>query len=126
MDDYKVIDALYMSALKSLLGVRKQTPNDIVLTECGMPTLKERVRLRQQKFIKSKLTDPEEPLTIVYMLCQQNNTNAYRNLRKVMEYNFDAKERRHQAMRECTKTKTVTYRNINPSFSVHSMYVHFY
>ena len=122
VDDYKVIDALYMSALKSMLGVRKQTPNDIVLTECGLPTLKERVRRRQQNFIKSKLTDPEEPLTIVYMLCQQNNTNAYRNLRKVMEYEFDAKERRHQAMRECTKTKTVTYRNINPSFSVHSMY----
>ena len=40
----------------------------------------------------------------------------------VMEYGFDAEERRHRAMRECTKTKTVTYRNINPTLSVHNMY----
>ena len=39
-----------------------------------------------------------------------------------MEYGFDAEERRHRAMRECTKTKTVTYRNINPTLSVHNMY----
>lgn len=35
-DDYKAIETLYMNALKSLLGVRKQTPNQIVLTECGV------------------------------------------------------------------------------------------
>ena len=121
-EDYHVIETMYMSALKTLLGVRKQTPNDIVLTECGVPTLKERVRVKQQNFIKSKLTDPEEPLTIVYNLCEQNETNAYRNLKKALEFNCDAEERRHIAMRESTKTKTVTYRKINPSFCVHSMY----
>ena len=67
VEDYKVIEVLYMSTLKALLGIRKQTPNDVVLTECGVP--KERVRKRQQSFIKSKLSDPEEPLIIVYKLC---------------------------------------------------------
>ena len=122
VEDYKVIEVLYMSALKALLGVRKQTPNDVVLTECGVPSLKERVRKRQQAFIKSKLSDPEEPLTIVYKLCERNNTRAFRSLQRAMEFTCDASERRHQSMRESEKTKIVTYSKINPSFSVHSMY----
>ena len=78
--------------------------------------------MKQQKFISSKLSDPEEPLTIVYKFCEQNNTIAYRNLRKAVEYSCNAEERRHVAMRESAKTKTVTYRLINPLFSVHDMY----
>ena len=75
--------------------IRKQTPNDIVLTECGVPTLKERVRLKQQNFLKSKLTDPDEPLAIVYRLCEQNDLNAYRNLQKAIEFNSDSEKERH-------------------------------
>ena len=121
-EDYHVIDAMYMNAIKALLGVRKQTPNDVVLTECGVSTLKERIRTRQQNFINSKLIDPEEPLTIVYNLCLQNNTAAFRCLQRALEFSCDASDRRHQSMLESTKTKTVTYKSINPSFSVHSMY----
>ena len=121
-EDYHVVETMYMSAVKALLGVRKQTPNDVVLTECGVHTLKELVRTRQQKFLSSKLSDPDEPLTIVYKLCQENNTAAFRSLKSAMDFTCDASERRHQSMRESTKTKTITYRNINPSFTVHSMY----
>ena len=120
-EDYKAIESLYMSALKSLLGVRKQTPNDIVLTECGVPEIKNRIRTCQQNFIKSKLTDSEEPLTIVYKLCEENNTKAFRCLQRAMEFTGGT-ALRHEVMQGSTKTKTVTYRNINPSLSVHGMY----
>ena len=71
----------------------------MVLTECGgVPTLKERIHKRQQTFINSKLSDPEEQLTIVYnKLCQQNNTGAFRSLQRAMEFTCDASEERHQS-----------------------------
>ena len=121
-EDYKSIELQYMRALRALLGVRKQTPNQVVLTECGMIELKELVRKCQQRFINSKLIDPEEPLSKIYRLCQQNNTNAFRCLQRAKEFVFDAEARRKQAMNSSGKTRTVTYRNINPQFSVHSMY----
>ena len=69
-EDYKSIELQYMRALRALLGVRKQTPNQVVLTECGMIELKELVRKCQQRFINSKLVDPEEPLSKIYRLSQ--------------------------------------------------------
>ena len=121
-EDYKAIEVMYMSALKSLLGVRKQTPNQTVLTECGVPELKEVIRRKQLNFINSKLSDPEEPLTKVYKLCQREDTGAYRYIQRFREYVFDAAERRIESMRNSTRTKTKTYMTINPSFAVHPMY----
>jgi hypothetical protein len=121
-EDYKAIEVLYMSALKSLLGVRKQTPNQTVLTECGVPELKEVVRKHQRNFINSKLSDPEEPLTKVFELCQRNDTAAFRFIQRVREYVFDATERRMESMRNSARTKTKTYLEINPSCAVHKMY----
>ena len=121
-EDYKAIEVLYMSALKSLLGVRKQTPNRTVLTECGMPEVKELVRKYQQNFIKSKLNDPEEPLTKVYEFCRLKDTAAFRFLQRAREHVFDAAERRIESMRNSAKTKTKTYLMMNPSCSVHQMY----
>ena len=51
-----------MNALKSLLGVRKQTRNEIVLTEGGMTEVKNLMRKCQKKIINKKLIDPEIPL----------------------------------------------------------------
>jgi ribosomal protein L31 len=121
-EDYKPIEVSYMSALKSLLGVRKQTPNQVVLTECGVIELKEAVRKHQQNFINSKLSDPEEPLTKVFELCRRGDTAAFRYIQRIRGYVFDATERRIESMRNSTKTKTKTYMTINPSCSVHPMY----
>ena len=49
----------------------------------SVPSLKEKVQMKQQNFISSKLVDPEEPLRIVYKVCQENNTSAYKNFQKV-------------------------------------------
>ena len=45
----KEIERLYHSAIKSLLGVRDTTRNDIILIECGMTKIDE--------FIRKKLLD---------------------------------------------------------------------
>ena len=40
--------------------------NDVVLIECGVPSLKERAGKRQHRFIKSKLNYPNDPLAVVH------------------------------------------------------------
>ena len=38
--DLKCVQSTYRATLKQLLGVRKSTPTDCLLIECGMPTAK--------------------------------------------------------------------------------------
>ena len=48
----KVIGRLYMSLVKSLLGVRISTPNDLCLIELGYPTVKGRIQQAQSRFFR--------------------------------------------------------------------------
>ena len=75
-ENLKSIESLYMGALKSLLGVRKQTPNNIVLIEAGADPLKDKVWKQQKNFLQKKLQDVDEPLTKVYRLCERENTKG--------------------------------------------------
>ena len=50
-DNLKSVESLYMGAIKSLPGVRRQTPNNIVLIEAGTACLKDRVLKQQKKFL---------------------------------------------------------------------------
>ena len=45
-NNVKEVERLYYSAIKSLLGVRDTTGNDVILIECGMPTIDELIRKR--------------------------------------------------------------------------------
>ena len=76
-EKFKKIDSLYMSAVKSLLGVRSQTRNDVVLVEGGFNNVAKIVNERRCKFLEKKLTDPDEPLTIIYNMCKSVNTRGY-------------------------------------------------
>ena len=75
-DNLKSVESLYMGAVKSLLGVRKQTPNNIVLIEAGAACVKDRVWRQQKNFLSKKLQDVDEPLTKVFRLCQRENTKG--------------------------------------------------
>ena len=81
-----------MGALKSLLGVRKQTPNNIVLIEAGADPLKDKVWKQQKNFLQKKLQDVDEPLTKVYRLCERENTKGYRHLQKVLNFEYKGLE----------------------------------
>ena len=84
------IQSLYMGALKSLLGVRLQTTNNIVLIEAGAAPLKDRVWKQQKNFLKKKLLDVDEPLTKVYRLCERGNTKGYNYVQRVMNFKYEA------------------------------------
>ena len=48
----KAIGRLYMSLLKSLLGVRISTPNDLCLIELGYPIVKGRIQQVHSRFFR--------------------------------------------------------------------------
>ena len=84
IENFKCMETLYLSAIKGLLGVRKQTPNDIVLLESGIPILKSRILNQRKNFLLKKLKDDEEPLTKVFKMCQQANTKGYKVLQRTL------------------------------------------
>ena len=104
-ENVKAIDKQYISAMKSLLGVRKQISNEVVLTELGAEDLRDRIHKSRKNFIKSKLSDPDEPLSIVYRLCERNNTKGYRMLQHALHSPCSATERRIQTIRDSSQTK---------------------
>ena len=59
----------------------------------------------------------------VYNICQRRNTTAFRKIQHLREYDFNNTiEIRKETMRNSTKTKTMTYMNINPTLAIHEMY----
>ena len=67
---------MYTSAMKSLLRVRKQISKEVVMSELEAKNLRDRIQNFRKKF-KSKLCDPDEPLTIAYELCERSNASAF-------------------------------------------------
>ena len=123
IENLKPIETLYIDGAKALLGVRKTTPNEIVLAECGLPDIMDITDKRLRKFIGKKLIDPEEPLTIVYNICRDRNTKGFRILKKKSQpSSYDSIENRKANLRSKTGTKYETYRMINPSLSVIDLY----
>ena len=78
----RVMESLYMSAIKALLGVRQSTPNTICLIEAGMLRLKTLVMHRQKIFyeymlkFRSGMTD--DPLIFALELTKMNNLRTQR------------------------------------------------
>ena len=54
-DSMKQMEQMYISALKSLLGVRETTRTDVVLLETGMPTLQEMIKRRSTAFMENNI-----------------------------------------------------------------------
>ena len=124
-ENLKQMEKLYISALKSLLGVRETTRTDVVLLETGMPTLQELIKKRSAAFIKKNVNDrsDETPLVKIFKMCEEKETGGYlyikRNLdNPVEEYLVDVK----QTMLAATTSKALKYKEINPNFNVHGVY----
>ena len=122
-ENLKCIEGLYMGALKSLLGVRKQTPNNIVLLEAGADDVKDKIMKQQKNFLKKKLQDENEPLTKAYRLCERENTKGYRYLQRVMNFEYKPLENiRASVIGNTTSTKLITYKTLNPELSLNEVY----
>ena len=120
-----------MNIVKTLLGVRKTTPNDTCLVEVGLPTAKAYVQNAQLKYFNRVLdtrTSPDDPLAIVLKLCRDAKTPCARYLDSlvtkteiIVQDSNETKERIRQAGPE--KTKIRSYLELNPDLVVSSIYL---
>ena len=115
--------------MKALLGVRAPTPNDTCLIEMGLPSVTARVKAAQQKFIRKLIQERQRltdgPFMAVWNLCSEANTKGACYLRDILLHvdhiELDLESCRQKILNS-TRTKSLTYVNLNPELSVHRMY----
>ena len=121
----KEVEKAYISAVKSLLGVRATTRSDTIMIECGMPSISERIAKRTAAFLKKKLLGnrPEgTPLQKIYEICEAKQTRGYRFLHGLLVPTAARPSLTEKFANE-QGTKAATYRSMNPELKVHPVYL---
>ena len=121
---------MYMKAIKMLLGVRHSTTNELCLIELGFPSLEATIRHRQRRFFermrneRSEMTD--DPLMFALQLTESDNKVLHQYITGVLEEAGDIIEndvaKRKEGISISERTKTVAYRQMNPTLCVHPIY----
>ena len=124
----KAIGRLYMSLVKSLLGVRISTPNDLCLIELGYPTVKGRIQQAQSRFSRKIIREREGMLDLFaqeWKLCLHSQTRAAKYVTELLTesdiVNRDMNDAKRRVINN-TGSKFRTYMNINPELSPHQIY----
>lgn len=128
--DLKPIVKLYNWCLKQLLGVRKNTCNDVCYAESGFPPLHDLVRHKQHKFFckmwQERLEYQDDPLLYIINKVKNNNTVTGRLLINYINNDVvdlcEAKQKVINGISESNSSRRLTYKDINPSFTVHEIY----
>ena len=123
------LEHLYLKGIKCLLGVRSQVTTDVVLLESGYPSLRALIKSKQKAFFKNMIDERkdmmDDPFMHVVRITQVHNRkmNAYLQALHNCD-DFIAKDRceRIERVRASERTKSATYRFINPTMDVHSIY----
>ena len=126
----KAISTMYMKSIKMLLGVRNQTTNDVCLIESGYPSLEALVQSRQKIFLQKKICErvdmEDDPLIFALHLTRSDNPVMTKYIDTLLNEQGDIIEmditRRKERIKSSERSKMVSYRNINPTFEIHSIY----
>jgi hypothetical protein len=119
---------LYMSAVKSLLGVRKTTSNDLCLVELGIPPIETLVQDCQRKLFSQLLRDREhmtdDPFWHIWILARNANTPCAKHVIRILEGGQDRLNEIKRNIQQSDKTRSVTYvSQMNPTLDIHNMYM---
>ena len=111
------------------MGVRPQTPTDVILLESGYPSLRALIKLRQKLFFEKLMNSREnvhgDPFMHAIKLTGTNNpmVDAYIESLGDLDTFIEAdKLARINRERSSNQTKSVTYNMVNPMFDIHSIY----
>ena len=127
----KMVETIYMKAVKALLGVRITTPNALCLIEGGLRPLCAIVKSRQNKFIKKMLASrsdlSDDPFMHVFGITRDMNKPMWRYIESVNNTDdvvADAIEniKNNIENQPPTATKFATYKTLNPDLSTHKLY----
>ena len=123
------IEQLYLKGLKMLLGVRSQTTTDVILLESGYPSLRALVKSRQKAFFKKMVEERDnmldDPFMHVLRITKAKNkkmSSYLESLRKCDDFIERDRVERIERVRSSERTKSITYRSINPEMDVHPIY----
>ena len=124
------LKAMYMKAVKMLLGVRQSTTNDACLIEAGYPSLEALVRNRQKRFLEKMMEDRRElnddPLMFSLKITAQDNPHTNKYIKELLDEPVDMIERDLSKIKArisaSKRIKAVTYCVHNPDLSIHPVY----
>ena len=126
----QVVEKLYISAIKCLLGVRRTTVNDLCLIELGMSPLPGLVRQRQYNFLNKAISErrgeQQDPLMFAVYLTSLYNSKFSRHVDSILatsDHIGAAKSVLRHRLGVSNRSKFVTHRTINPSCDVHPVYL---
>lgn len=129
--DLKPMVKLYNWCLKTLLGVRRSTCNDVCYVESGYPPLGELVRHKQHKFFRTMWRErsglDDDPLMFIIGLVTNANTVTGRCVRGFLLHDPGKLDGvRHDLIDgiiNSNSSRRITYKNlISNDFSIHHVY----
>lgn len=128
--DTKPVIKLYHWAMKTLLGVRKNTSNLVCYAELGYPTLSDLLQHKQHKFLhklwqeRSGMAD--DPFCLVVSSVRTIRTQVAKIVNKYTRDNVSNLSvlvgNVHRAIMTSQTSRCIVYRGINPSMAVHEVY----
>lgn len=120
------IASLAVSTLKELLGVRQQTPNNLVIVEAGLPHIADIVESRQINFLRKLRAAPHfnnSPAQLAIQLANEVRSPASNYLAALP---LVPSTRHYQSVKAAVSsnlgTRCTTYRQINPALTQHAVY----
>ena len=126
----KTVEQLYQHTLKDLIGVRYQTPSDLVYVETGIPPLAAFVAQRQRSFLTKLQASPHfdgSPVQKALDLaceheCPMNMYIQNLLISPQLSSPTAALSEVKARISEATTSRAVTYKDINPSLEVQPVY----
>ena len=127
----KMVETMYMKAVKALLGVRITTPNDLCLIEAGLRPLTAIVKTRQNKFfakmLEARADMTDDPFMHAFGITRDMNKTMWTYIESVMHGDdFVADEiaqiKENIETQPTSATKFQTYRVLNPTLETHPLY----
>ena len=124
------VNKLYLAAIKTLLGVRQTTANEVCLVELGLPQLKFFIKDRQLRFFKSAMAKRQgsenDPLMFVLHLAMASRTSMGIYLNELLagsDFYQTGLQSLQDSVKQSERTKLVAYTSMNPQMKVHNVYL---
>ena len=119
------LERLYFILIKSALGVRKSTANDLILIESGLVSLKGRIQCRQrkwyEKFVES--LQPGSTRHSLFTLILSQRSSFVRHYGKLL-HNFESADNIRSHFTQETKDKIIRLANKGSHYK-YELYLHF-
>ena len=125
-NNVKSVEKWYHASLKELLGVRSQTPNDLVLIETSLPTVKAFVGSRQKAFFHKLNTSehlPESPVQFAIDLAKTTKSPMGNYITAIERKENNIKDldiaQLKVKIHNCDSSRAKAYRELNKELEYH-------